>query len=383
MGSENVRVGAGVRLGDEEIRRRVLTTLKDHSLGSKKLSEQTSVSRVTLTRHLPNLVSEGYVNRDRKTQKYSSTEKGLHEIDRLQELKWFGNQERGVYLSGIVKGKLDASAPFWIGAIQLDEDLPLPIEARASVYISKELAPSFDYAEYIDRIHGVGSKSIPGRLLEGTVGDLAKKFWIRNLAEWLVQLVTWHNRYKYGEVKQKPPPFSLESILGFDFGVTIRYEGKDAAKRWLNDPKSREKARSRLVGVLLLRMVFSTVVTTHFSYEDLLDLMGEGGILLAKEAKRLKKLFVTIHGETKMRREKDGSMTGHGHFPRRDTKQRQQARDNLLRIAIEYLQKGEALELGPIRAIDEAIHEALHPTVHEVDTHLKPAKKQEPIAKKT
>jgi predicted transcriptional regulator len=363
METGNVKVGPGVRLGYEEIRRRVLATLDSHSLGAKKLSEETGISRVTLTRRLPNLVSEGYVKRDQKTRKYSLTEKGLHEIDRLKEHEWLQKQERGVRHSGWVKGKLDTSDPFWIGAMQADANLPLPIEALASVYVSEELAHSFDNAQYIDRIYGVGSKTIPGRLLEGTVGHLMKKFWIENLTEWLLLLVTWHNQYKYGEVKQEPPPFSLESVLGFDFGVSFRYEGKDAVRRWLNDPKSREKARSRLVGVLLLRMAFSNLVTPYFSYEDLLDLMGEGGILPIEEAKRLKKLIITIHGETKLKRQKEGSMTRRYNGPRMSTKRYNKARDHLLRIALEYLQKGEALELGPFRTIDQMLHETLYPTV--------------------
>lgn len=318
----------------------MLLALKERRLGAKELAERTNISRVTLTKHLPELSAGGYLKRESDTLAYCLSDKGLSEIDQLKEIEWFKKHNHEEYLSGTVEGRLEVLDGLWMGRVMSDSDLPLPIPAIASVYLSEEFAPSFDYARYIDRAHGVGSKSIPKRLLDGTVGDLVKQFWIMNQQEWLMRLVEWHVAYEKGETRQRPPPFNLESILGFNLGVTFRYDGKDAIEKWHMDPTSAERARCRLLGVLLLRMTFTSIGTTHFSYEKLLKLMS-GTILSTEEGNKILQLLVKIYGRRQV--QGTGGSTKRS-FP--SERERHRAIKELATIALSYLQKGRALALG-------------------------------------
>jgi len=330
----------GIRLGNKEVRKRVLLALRSKKLGAKALAERTRISRVTLTKHLPELLNDGCVMRDRNTLAYCLGEKGLSEIDQMKEDEWFEKHKREEYLSGAVEGKLEVLDGLWVGRATSNSDLPLPIPAIASVYLSEEFVPSFNYARFIDRIHGVGSKTIPRRLLEGTVGDIVKQFWILNEQEWMIRLVEWHVRYQRKETKVRPPPFNLESVLNFNLGVTFRYEGKAAVEKWRNDPASAEKARCRFLGVLLLRMAFSYVMTTDFSYEKLVKLMT-GTILSNEEGKKILQLLIRIHGKREV--EGTGGSTRRS-FP--SERESHRATKELATIALTYLQKGQALAIG-------------------------------------
>jgi len=363
----SARAGRGIRLGEAEVKRRVLSALEDGSLNANSLSTSTNVSRVTLTKRLPPLLRDEYIVRDPKSRAYHLGERGRHELDRLREMKWFEEHSHEVYLSGVIEGKLDVLEPFWIGRIQL-EGSPTPIPMPASIYVSREFADNYDRGEAFLKYHdGLGPKKARAVMLEGTMGDLAQQFMLRNLAERCLNLAEWHKSYEFRDTRAKPPPFNLESILGFNFGVTFRYNGKGALRRWSENPLSKEnlreqsKAKHRLVSFLLIRMALGTEGTAIFSSRDYLDLMKDGGLISPEEARELKKLYDNMWTRVivKKKRERGIARYETRHTGPRGSLSFKKAQDAFLKIALRHLWKGEGLATPPSMPLDDVYKYAL------------------------
>ncbi len=352
------RTRRGIPLGEGKIKKRILFSLQENKrLGAGKIAERTNISRATLVKRLPELLKEGYVARDQTTREYYLSGKGLQEISHLQTLEWFEDHSQEIQRQGMIEGRIYDEHGLWItrvlaGGELPPEDLPLPTPVSTSLYLSKEFYESYDRAEASARVYdGLDVKKARAQVLEASIGHLVQEFMIMNLVERCLNLAEWHRAYEKSEIKRKPPSFDLESILGFNLGLIFRYDGKKMAEEWLREARApeavreREKVGYRLTGILLLYMASTRVSTPNFSNEDLFDLMAKGELLPVDEAKKLRRLYVKVWGGRMGKSERIISKSPERRKVRKERKA-------FLKIALEYLHKGDALKLAPHVSID-------------------------------
>lgn len=346
------RADRGIHLNNEEIKNRILTVLKERPLRAGELAKRTNISRMTLTKRLPQLEKQEYLFRDPQTRTYSLAEKGTHELDRLQDLEWFSNRQHEVYLPGQISGGLDLTDILpGVAGRSLG---PLPIPVSASLYVSKEFERDYHLTEeMLKYTKNYGDKTARRKLLERTAGGPIEEFFFRHLWERCIKLVKWNVGYKKREIGEPPPPLDLDSVLGFSLGLTFRYDGRKAIETCRKDPMLLESMRCRLVGYLLLDMSFYERVSYNFTYGEMLKHMGKGGLIPKNDAKRILRLIERIHGKRIVGVGKDEDFNPR--WNRHPTRGVRKAVKVLLRIALGYLKKGGGLKDHPTLSLDEMV----------------------------
>jgi predicted transcriptional regulator len=271
----------------DEIKATIYEYLKRRKVRFDNLVKVSGRNRVTLSKYLIHGQESGEVQKDARTKEYALTPKGEDELERITTAK--KAKHYPVRYSGVVDSlnELEAGDLRKIpGLVSLNE-LPLPIPVTTSIYATDELAFIFQQVEddLLDYAH-VGSRKVPAKVLKDATDPLVKRFIWMNILERVQMLMEWHGDYKFDPRIEKPPPLSVDSILGFDSSLMIRYEAKELAK---SGGIQELGIRRRLAGALLLRLACGPHETNpSSSSRDLIPLLQHGGLLDKKDAAKIR-----------------------------------------------------------------------------------------------
>lgn len=325
---------------DEDIKTSVYEQLKTQKLRFTKLVEASRRNKVTLSEYLTHGQELGEIAKDPRTREYFLTEKGEDELDRLEGQRV--EKESPIRYSGQVDS-LNELSSYDFDSYQIDGlvafgELPLPIPVTTAIYGSEELAFLFnrgkDHLLYHD---GVSPRQLHKAMLKGPSYSLVKQFVWMHILERLWGLAQWHGEYRANSKYEKPPPFTLESIIGFDLSLTVRYEGKKLAKS--QDMNEIRLTSRRFVGALLLRIGCGlTEGLSHTSTYEVITLLEEGGLLDGKDAAKVRR---ALRGTRPIRKRRaHGFETVHSSGGFGEPEQR-----IVLEVAIRYLKEGGILEI--------------------------------------
>jgi hypothetical protein len=217
------------------------------------------------------------------------------------------------------------------GLVSLNE-LPLPIPVTTSIYATDELAFIFQQVEddLLDYAY-MGPRKVPAKLLKDATDPLVKRFVWMNILERVHMLMEWHGDHKLDPRIGKPPPLSVDSILGFDSSLMIRYEAKQLAK---SGGIQELGIRRRLAGALLLRLACGPHETTpSSSSRDLIPLLQHGGLLDKKDAAKIRQHIPKARsGRFMLKRGSPEPISTAG-------------REVILGVALRYLKEGHVLQI--------------------------------------
>jgi hypothetical protein len=270
--------------------------------------------------------------------KYHLTEKGEAELARIEDILRLETQRRYYHAPLTSLNELVEPAELWNLESQVHLlELPLPGPVDVGMYGSEELFPLFEWAEDHLQYHdGVGSKKVRGEFLKGSRHIVEPFIWT-HIWERLILLLGWHGRYELKLTKDKPPPLTLENILGFDLSFLMNYEGKKLLKQ--AGPEEFLKIGKRLVGAILLKLAFAQEGGSEWSSGDVIPLLVKSRLLDQKDAEDLSRVVP----KEVIKRENHGgfvSLTGSpGKFRWRDRTK------TVLPIALRYLSEGGVLQV--------------------------------------
>lgn len=202
------------------------------------------------------------------------------------------------------------------------------------------------------------------------VGPFAKSLLWDAIMQRMWALINWHKKFDaYGEDEgmEKPPPFDLDNLLGFDLAL-IDYKGKAL----MQDIKERRKAGKRLVGAILLRIGSGVQEgVSDASTYDVVDFFDRAGLLDKSDADKLRGAFRKLgYRKTVFRRERTskgtlvGSWTVEVGGSSRDGTNSDGSKV-VLEVACRYLAEGGVLQMptgdcrdaGENRRLQQAIKE--------------------------
>jgi hypothetical protein len=287
---------------DEEIKLSMYQKLSRRPSRFNDLVEALDRNRVTVSEYLLHGQKESEVERDPRTKEYHLTEKGNEEVDRIladrarqkapfryhgmigpgsgafAEWKWcfpppgeWSRNSGDNYYDLAVA--ISGSPRYGVGTPRL----PLPVDLDASFYGSEEFREFFGREEVFLQEEGLRPKTTIATVLDDAVRPLAEAFFSFFLVQRFADLLLWHARSKEGQTKEALPPLTLETILGFDVSMTIRYHGKERfLKRVPSASELRERhlITKRLVGALLLRGAYCRDLEIGYPYVDLIQTAG-------------------------------------------------------------------------------------------------------------
>lgn len=283
-------------------------------MGFKQL-KKASRDGTTLSLYLHHGMHLGEVKHDGKRKPYALTPKGLNELNRIENARKM--KEATIRYSGEIDSlndltfklpSLRESQSFLLQRSLILRELPLPISVKVAMGGSKEQAFILqDLEDYV--LHsgtGIGPRKVPKAVLMGATNMIVKQFVWTNLLERLSMLYEWHAAYDkrirdQGRMKGvkrlqemgKPPPLTVESLLGFDISLTIQYDGKWLAKS--QDVKVIRQVSRRLAGAILLPL--GTSMAPDYPPSYLITLLENGNLLDKKDADRIRAALRGKHAD--------------------------------------------------------------------------------------
>jgi hypothetical protein len=181
---------------------------------------------------------------------------------------------------------------------------------QASLYGSEKLETIFesDLDVALDEL-GIESMKARERILSETLQRLGEQLFWALVTRRLSFLLERHDYYRHGSPAMphrpkparpmrsverqgyhafsKPPPLTIENILGFDTSATLDFRGEDAFHRL--PKKLRQLVGKRLVGSVLLRLAYGDP-TLKMHGAVVAQQFEESGLLKKKDASVLQKL---------------------------------------------------------------------------------------------
>lgn len=296
----------------DEIKLSIYENLSQRGLRFDSLAEASGRNRVTLTEYLVHGQEESELSRDPRTKEYMLTPKGRDELERL--LIEQSRREASFEYHGRIEpsGHSIPPSPTAIGKeryqavrhMLLGYELPLPLPTTGSIYGSEALKFIKEAEERSLQDVNVSPRRIGSEMLDDLVRRYAEPLVWRFILRRLGMLLEWHNYYgKPGEPddtdwrrqcrKKKPPPLTVENILGFDLSMSIRYNGTKLLKSGAQMATrsglvERKRAEIILVGATLMNIAYGHPESGD--EEGVMDHFRKAGLLRKDEADIVNKL---------------------------------------------------------------------------------------------
>ena len=297
----------------EEIKLGIYKKLNERKLRFDDLHEATHRNRVTLSEYLTHSQEIQEVQRDPKTKEYELTAKGKAELDRLLLEKEM--EDAPFHYKEIIhpESEIGFQPPMKASERrrELFYNLPLPMGLQVNFYGSERLAFLSEGEEELFRDFKIPEKDIPRAFVSDQLREYAEDILWKFISRRLWMLLEWHEHYTHNikppnedsnkiyrstELRdfgrKKPPPLTLENILGFDLSVTFRFPGKllDPPKEGLPTKtwiESKRKIEKLLVGALLLRIASGNTMDCEFGVFEHFE---KAGLIKKEDADTIEKL---------------------------------------------------------------------------------------------
>ena len=287
----------------DEIKAHIYRKLSGRTLTFSKLITCTRKNRVTLSQYLKNGKDELEIEWDQKTKKYSLTAKGRDELNRItttQEIRkqavWYSDE---LELSREIiepdpDEKESLKSLLWNGFLEDLETPPLPVPVSVTTYGSDQDL-FYSATRSAHRAHpSLGPRRIRKEILRKQTGSVARNVVWDVILDRVWRLLELHRAYSgkrtltEPQCKESPLPLTLESILGFDMSLTIRYEGTKLMK-------SKQTAKL-LAGSLLLQIAMTEGVRPEAAmapgfptFYDIFPYLEKGGLIEGIDVDRITK----------------------------------------------------------------------------------------------
>jgi hypothetical protein len=338
---------------DETIKAAIYAPLGGQAMRFDEWARKTGKNKATLNEYRFHGIEVGEIGKE--GNKYVLTPKGLDELERMRSRQAINQQDK--FYGGRVDSSNELDSSLSVDGLLEPAEyiLPLPLPIDASVYGTEEMRFVFERGEdHLLYHNGVSPRNVSAEVLKGAVQGIAKQFVWSYIIERVWHLMLWHNVYVDKDGKQKPPPFTIDSILGFDLSLNVRYNGRALTKtgKTLFDASQigmqRDRAAKRLVGCLLVYVGFGPwTEVTNANTGDMIPLLEKGGLLEKADATRIRTLLPMIHSwRERTKRRKHKSTIGRQPKPRITEKEREAAHIEILAIALRYLKEGGVLKPG-------------------------------------
>ena len=344
-------------------KRDLYAKLNEQPCRERDLQTATGRSRPTLEAYLFKGIDDQEIEKNPRTRVYSLTDKGRDELRNLDKKasiqKIIDEPSTIVCYDGPVDSlnEIDEYSAIqyfdMLGSLSLPEQMPLPVSVDAGIYASKEvgifLELAEDWTKTIDhKLRGMGpsavvDKTVRKMIRTDLVGPFAKSLLWDAIMQRMWALISWHKTFDtYGqdEGMEKPPPFDLDNLLGFDLAITIDYKGKAL----MQDIEERRKAGKRLVGGILLKIgsgVYEGVSIA--STADFVDFFDRAGLLDKSDANKLRGAFRKLGITKTVFRRKRGIGSWTGESSRNPNNP--DGRKAVLEVACRYLAEGRVLQM--------------------------------------
>jgi len=133
----------------------------------------------------------------------------------------------------------------------------------------------------------LSSKKAQEEFLKVMTELVVKQFVWRAIWDQAGRMAELQRAFTRGETKLPAPPVNLDSLLGFDLTLTIRYEGKKSMTAKLGEIQKQQqihKIGNRLTGALLLSLGTGSSVIQS---KDLIHLLRRGDLIKGEDADRI------------------------------------------------------------------------------------------------
>ena len=308
----------------DEVKISIYEQLASRGLRFNKLARASRKNHVTLTKYLAHGKEEGEVALDPTTSKYRLLSKGRQMLNKFQEER---RRREGYFCGGFLYPRRHLSSlsvvfppPRELDPARLDLykhlilcNPPLIMPFRASLYGSEKLLPIIERTEDIALdVYRTKPRTLKQSLVSDILQRIGEQFFWSLVARRLGFLLEWHE-YRRGRAMpklpkrtrrmrpspsehpgyhnfSKPPPLSIENILGFDASVTLDFHGKTEMDQLASQGQIHQLLCRRLVGSILLRLAYDdSPLKTHG--EALAQQLTASGLLKKEDASILEKLI--------------------------------------------------------------------------------------------
>lgn len=287
------------------------------------------------------------------SRKYSITDRGRDFLKINEAIR--SMESKPIHYSREFVPKIDVGSIMDYPRIRLNmrENLPIPIPVHVSFFGDGDVIEAMlEYAEWHHINHDRADiREFVNLVLEEIFSSL-KPYLIEVIYTCCAMIGRSYGEAKiaesYGKGKLKGPSsrprIDILNALNFDWGLIVRFEGKQVMKELERDYKSYLKVRERLVGLILINLPFFYRRGCDF----IIPAMVEGGLLDEKEGEELQRLYEEIHGKYTVNfiegKKSDVSYIA-GDKPETDItpERREEAERRFLIKALEHLRKGDAL----------------------------------------
>jgi len=275
------------------------------------------------------------------SRKYSITVTGRECLQRSELIRSI--ESKPIYYSKDLVLKINGGAIYNDPRIHLNmrENFPIPIPVQISFFgDGKIIEAMLEFAEAHHVNHDRADiREFPRLVLEENVWPL-KPYLIDIIFYKCARIAELYGEYKFRGIEDRPQ-LTVSNILNFDWGLTIRFEGKQMMDKIAKDPKLYQEVKERLVSLILLNLPFYYIHGCDF----IIPAMVEGKLLDEKEGKELQQLYEEIHGKCIIDIiEKDGNISyTTTHNEESKPERREEAIRQFLIKALEHARKGDGL----------------------------------------
>jgi hypothetical protein len=281
-----------------DVKAKIYTPLTKGKLGFEEWRKASRIDRFTFNDYRRNGLDTGEIDKEPGGRgKYFLTSIGQVELDRIveehklrsQPVRYRGSFDSSNELDSLLYSTLEPPPDKY--------ELPLPIPVQATLYGSKQL-PLMEFAEHVlaGKIvwrdengrelpqERLSSKKAQEEFLKVMTELVVKQFVWRAIWDQAGRMAELQRAFTRGETKLPAPPVNLDSLLGFDLTLTIRYEGKKSMTAKLGEIQKQQqihKIGNRLTGALLLSLGTGSSVIQS---KDLIHLLRRGDLIKGEDA---------------------------------------------------------------------------------------------------